>query len=285
MFFAHTSTNSAPLAWPILKGLGVSAFVLVSSPTVVQASDRHFNRTYESAVLAPGSVELEPWTTWRAGRAGYFSRFDQRLEFEVGVAKNLQTAVYWNFEAVTKDVTDSSGLTPTKVRESEFKFAGVSSEWKYQLSDPVADPVGTALYGELSLGPSEAELEAKFILDKRSGDLLFAVNPIAEYEINLESTKAERELKLKLAAGVGYFVSEKLVVGVEVEQLNKFEEGKLEHSRLYAGPSVSISSNRYWTSVSVLPQVLAFKGVSPGSRLDISDGEYVQTRLLMGFDL
>ena len=266
---------------------GSALLCVLAAPRSAQASDRHFNHSYESAVLNPGSVELEPWTTWRAGREAYFSRFDQRLEFEFGVAKNLQTALYWNFEAVTKDVDipDATGMGTVRAREAEFAFAGISSEWKYKLSDPVADALGTALYGEVSIGPSAMELEAKFILDKRQGNLLFAVNPVAEYEWDMGGTETEKELKLGVSAGVGYFLSERVFLGGELVQTNKFEEGDLEHSRLSAGPSVSAASDRYWVSLSVLPQLVAFKGASSGSHLDLSDGEYVQTRVLMGFDL
>lgn len=280
------NSRLSPRALFVTSGLGLIALSLFGSSQAA-ASDRHFNRTYESRVLDPGNVELEPWTTWRAGRQAYFSRFDQRLEFEFGVTQNLQTALYWNFEGVTKDVDipDSTGASSVRARESEFKFASVSSEWKYKLSDPVADAVGSALYGEVSVGPSEVEFEAKFIIDKQLGKVLFAVNPVVEYEINLEGTESEKELKLALAFGAGYFVSEKVLFGLELEQLNKLENGELEHSRLYAGPTVAISSNRYWTSLSVLPQLLAFQGASTDTHLDLSDGEYVQTRIILGFDL
>jgi hypothetical protein len=40
----------------------------------------------------------------------------------------------------------------------------------------VADRAGVALYGELSAGPSEVELEGKLIFDKRVGRFLGALN-------------------------------------------------------------------------------------------------------------
>ncbi len=289
MSFSKDLRRSSPIGSSLITAAAFSsaALCLLAGPSPAQASDRHFNYSYESAVLNPGSVELEPSTTWRAGREAYFSRFDQRLEFEFGVAKNLQSSLYWNFEAITQDVDipDATGMGTVRARQAELAFAGVSSEWKYKLSDPVADALGTALYGEVSIGPNEMELEAKFILDKRQGNLLFAVNPVAEFEWDMAGTKTEKELKLGVSAGVGYFLSENVFLGGELVQTNQFEEGEFEHSRLNAGPSVSAASDRYWVSLSVLPQLVAFKGASPGSRLDLSDGEYVQTRVLMGFDL
>ncbi|HEX6764409.1 MAG TPA: hypothetical protein VF103_03005, partial [Polyangiaceae bacterium] len=70
------------------------------------ATERHFAFTYETGVLGPGEAEIEPWTTFRVGREHYYSRIDNRLEFEFGVVKNLQTSLYWNFERVTADERD-----------------------------------------------------------------------------------------------------------------------------------------------------------------------------------
>lgn len=282
-----TSFKPLPTFQYFATGLGLLTAAVMMYPATAEASDRHFNRTYESAVLNPGAMELEPWTTWRAGRDAYFSRFDQRLEFEVGVVENLQTALYWNFKAVTADssVPDATGMGTTRVRSSAFEFSGISSEWKYKLSDAVADAVGSALYGEVSIGPAEVELEAKVIVDKQIGSLLFAANPVFEFEWGMGELETEKEIKTGVAAGAGYFVKPNMVVGVELEQYNKLEHGELEHSRVSAGPSFAVASDRYWLTLSVLPQILAFKGASPDSHLDLSDGEYVQTRILMGFDL
>jgi hypothetical protein len=109
------------------------------------ASERHFTYTYESGVLSPGAREVEPWSTFRLGKSDFYSRFDSRIEAELGLTDRLQTAFYLNMKAVTAD-------TPAG-RSSSTELEGISSEWKFKLSDPVADRVGAALYGELSAGP------------------------------------------------------------------------------------------------------------------------------------
>jgi len=139
-----------------LLHLAVASALFVSTSTA-RATERHFAFTYETGVLAPGEAEIEPWTTFRVGREHYYSRIDNRLEFEVGLVKNLQTALYWNFERVTADERDPE--TGALVRSSEFTLASISSEWKYKLSDPLSDAIGSALYVEASYGPDEAELE------------------------------------------------------------------------------------------------------------------------------
>jgi hypothetical protein len=247
------------------------------------ATDRHFNHTYESLVLNPGSAEIEPWSTWRFGRREYYSRFDQRLEFEYGLIQNLQTSLYWNFTAVTADAPNEMGELE---RESELVFTGISSEWKYKFTDPVADPIGTAGYLEGTIGPAEAEIEAKFIVDKNFGAGLVAANLVGEYEWEFESAdETEREIELAIDVGAGYFVTPTFMIGAEIHQVNLIEHGELESSALYAGPSLAISGDGWWTSISVLPQLVTFKGSSPGSRLDLDHQERVRSRLILGLHL
>jgi hypothetical protein len=249
----------------------------------VAANERHFNHTYESSVLNPGDAEIEPWTTWRYGRKSYYSRFDHRLEYEVGVVPGLQTALYWNFRTQASDSTLEDGTT---VRQLSTKFKSVSSEWKYKLLDPVADPLGLALYAEGSLGPGEAELEAKLIVDKQLGQLLLAANLIGEREWKFEQVgNSYAENKLDVAVGVGYVLTGALVAGVELVQTNTFADGELETSALYGGPSLSVASKKFWISASVLPQLVPFTDASEGSRLDLDHQERLRTRLIVGLHL
>ncbi|MCC6524672.1 MAG: hypothetical protein IT373_18590, partial [Polyangiaceae bacterium] len=139
------------------------------------ANERHFTYTYESAALPEDALELELWTTSRIGREERYVRFDNRLELEIGLSDRLLTAFYVNTEAKVSGTGDAT--------ETEYAFAGVSSEWKYKLSDASADALGSALYGEVSFGPEELELEAKLILDKRAGDVLLALNAVGELEV------------------------------------------------------------------------------------------------------
>jgi hypothetical protein len=66
----------------VLAPLALSA--LLALPAA--ATNRSFVYAQESRVLAPGESELEPWTTFRAGRTRYYSAVDGRLELEHGLA-------------------------------------------------------------------------------------------------------------------------------------------------------------------------------------------------------
>jgi len=270
--------------------LPLVALALPLLSTEARASERRFTFTYESGVLNPSDVEIEPWTTWRAGRDSYYSRFDQRLEFEFGLVPNLQMAWYWNMTALTADATDEA--TGQTVRASGFEFGGVSNEWKYKLSDAFADPIGSALYFEWTAAPAEAELEAKVILDKRFGDLLFAFNAVGEHEWEFESKdETKREIALEADVALGYFLTPNVVLGVEARSISELEGGKEhESTAFYVGPSISYAQKAWWTALSVQPQIFAIKGEegegeAEESALDLENNERVNVRVLFGMDL
>jgi hypothetical protein len=244
------------------------------------ATERRLTWSYESLVLNPGAKELELWTTPRIGREDFYVRLDHRIELEFGVLDRLQSSVYLNATTLTEGVERTDSLE-----------GSVSSEWKYKLLDPVADPVGFAVYGEVTLGFEEAELEGKLIVDKRLGPVLLAANLIAEYEWGLES--GERELKLEQTAGVAYLVTDGLAVGLEARAQAIIGEGEYEHTTLFAGPVFSYASAKWWVAFSFMPQVAAFKAeeeepdavVGTVEPLELHDHERFNARLLVGFHL
>jgi hypothetical protein len=254
---------------------------LVTLP--VSASERHFTYTYETAVLNPGDLEIEPWQTARIGREKYFTRYDLRLEFEYGVVENLQTAIYWNFKSVTKAARDSRGR-PT--RDTKFSFNGISSEWKYKLLDSVADPIGFGLYFEATAAPTEAELELKLLFDKKIGPWLVAFNAVGEYEWKFEAPgDTVREVILAPVLGAGYLITPHFMAGIEVRNHTEFISGEgFEHSAFFAGPAFSYAQDSWWTALTILPQLAAIKSddhEGEGAR-DLHDHERIEIRLLLG---
>jgi hypothetical protein len=249
--------------------------IAVSAATAA-ASERHFTYTYESGVLRPGGREIEPWSTFRLGRSDFYSRLDTRLEAELGLTDRLQTSLYLNLEAVAAD-------TPLG-RASSTELVGISSEWKLKLSDPVADRAGVALYGELSAGPSEMELEGKLILDKRVGRLLGAVNLVAEQGWEFEEQGTGRETVLEVDAAACWFLTPRLTAGLELRSHTVLPPGgERTRSALFVGPTVSYTREGWWVAASVLPQVRALAGASDGS-LDLVEHERVEVRLLFGLE-
>jgi hypothetical protein len=253
--------------------------------TAAEASERRFTYTYDSLVLNPGEVELEPWTTFRVGKEDYFARIDHRVEFEVGLSHRLMTAFYFNFHATTAQ-SDSALV-------SDFEWGGISNEWKLKLRDPVADPFGLALYFEWGASTSEVEVEGKLIIDKRTPKFLAAFNasiePEWEFEIEpgTDDVEAEDEISFEFDLGLGYFVRPNLSLGAEVRNHNEYVSGEYEHSALFAGPVASYASETWWATLTVLPQVAKLKGSEEdeGNNLVLSEHEKVEVRLLFGFHL
>ncbi|MFZ5889481.1 MAG: hypothetical protein ACOY0T_00280 [Myxococcota bacterium] len=260
----------------LLSALLACAWSFGSAPA--PANTRHFSYVYETAVLAPGERELELWTTWRTGRRRYYSGFDQRLELEFGVVDRLMLAAYLNFGAETQEL--ALGRTETR---SDFR--GVSLEAKYQLSDPSLDALGFAVYGELSAGPNEYELESKLLFDKRMGDFLVAANLVGEVEWEREGTETEREFAFVPMLAAMYQPTPALGLGLEVRNDNFIEHGKLEYSRLHAGPSVAYAGSGWWSTLTFLPQLVALKGARANESVLLDQHERYELRLLVAAHL
>jgi hypothetical protein len=242
-----------------------------------RATERRFTYVYESGVLRVGGREIEPWNTFRLGRREAYRRLDTRLEAEMGVTDRLQTSLYLNLESISADTA--------RGRESSSEISGLSSEWKLKLSDPVADRLGFALYGEVSAGPSEVELEGRLIADKRAGRWLGAFNLAWEHEWEFEEKgETEGESSLEATAGAAYFVRPALSLGLELRSHSVFLPGsEPTRSALFAGPVVSYARGGWWMTASVLPQVVALAGKSDG-RLDLEEHERVEVRILLGLE-
>jgi hypothetical protein len=258
----------------------------VAIATVSQASQRRFTYTYESAVLARGQVELEPWTTLLTGKEDYYTSFEQRIEFEVGLTSRLQTSFYLNLHSTT-EMADSS-------LETDNGFDGVSNEWKLKLSDPVADPVGFGLYFEWGASSDEFELEGKVIVDKRAGNFLYAFNATVEPEWEFipkdgtNDVESNLELKYEFDLAGTYFVKPSTSVGIEVRNHNlHISSEDYDHSVLFAGPVVSYSSEAWWATLTVMPQVAKLKGsaIDEGHSLVTSELTKLEVRMIFGVDL
>jgi hypothetical protein len=246
--------------------------------SVARANEHHFAFTYESSTLPAGTGEIEPWTTFRAGRQSHFVEFDNRLEFEGGITDRLQTSLYFNFGGVS--LGDGADRTDT------FLFQGISSEWKYRVLDSVADAIGLAFYGELGASPSEAELELKLILDKRIGPWLFALNLVLEPELEFSGAGTGLDFHADLDVGAAYFITPQLSLGLELRNQNTVSDHEgFEYSVLYAGPTLSFSTRRWWMTVSATPQLPAFYGATPTDVRNFTDHEVINARALLGFHL
>jgi hypothetical protein len=247
------------------------------------AQDRLFTYTYQSSVLNKGQRELESWNTLRMGREDYFARFDNRTECEIGLGKNLQTAFYLNLTSTTSTSIDNSNKTLSTENE-----IGFSNEWKLKLLDPVANPLGAAIYGEVGIFSNEIELEGKVILDKKIGNLTIATNGVYEQEFapgyQNNELKWQKEKKVEGYLAFAYSLSPKFSLTLENAYKNVFLDGELTNSALFSGIGFSCVQEKFWLNFTAMPQITSFKRASTNN-LDLNEYEKIQFRLLFSFML
>jgi hypothetical protein len=261
-------------------------------PYIAQAQDRIFTYTYQSNTLAPGQKELEIWTTLRSGRENFYRSLDNRFEFEVGIARNLQTAFYLNSFQTAKEVQLEDLLGNKTVSIEKSIGWSFSNEWKLKLSDPVGHVLGTALYGEYTIAPDEAELEFKLILDKKTGNIFQALNLVSEFEFekevvlenNRSSVGSETSTKLKLVYGIARSFGNHWHVGAESFVKAGTEKEFMDYVVAYAGPGFSYSKGSFWLNLTVMPQITALKQPDEqASGLYLKNEEKLQTRLMFSY--
>lgn len=255
--------------------------------------DRVFAYTYQSNVLNKGDFDLEFINTLRTGKSGPYSPYvfgqhlDQRLELEFGIGKKIQTAFYFNTELFHFADTSSSEIN----QDLAISF---SNEWKWKLSDPVANRIGSALYGELEFGGSNIEFEGKIILDRRLPKDLFAFNIVGQYEIEREVTRTNNVTSaewissspIEFYLGYMHFLKSELSLGLEARNNNDITmaDGWM-NSILFVGPAFHAAIGKCFILISALPQIanLHKTNLAPGNR-DYNNYEKLEVRVLVGYD-
>ena len=249
----------------------------------VSAQDRVFTNTYQTNVLPAGVKDLEYQLKWNTGRTDYYSAFEQRVEFEVGIGKNIQTSLYLNFNSKTL----FNGTSKTIVHDNRLGF---SSEFKWKLSDPTINKIGTALYAEVGSNGEEWELEGKLLFDKQINNHLFALNIVEETEMEFvfENDKLKRLMEYPVSIAFGYMfsVSDHVGFGVEAKNFNDIspDEG-WESSLLYAGPAFNFSGDGWFINLSCLPQIRNLKMTGECPLLSTFRTKQFESRIIISFNL
>src|SRR5207247_8215196 len=121
---------------------------------------------YEAPNSAPGSIESENWITWE--RVTNPKRSDQigfRHEIEIGVTDRFQASIYFVDWSYARDS-----------KQSTFNYSDSAIELIYNLTNPVIDPVGLSLYGEISGVAQRFGLEFTPLAKLNGGPLILGYN-------------------------------------------------------------------------------------------------------------
>jgi hypothetical protein len=206
---------------------------------------RHFTFLYEAPTSAPGSLELENWITWqRATGAERFDQVDFRHELECGVTDKFQASIYltdWFYES--------------DPAHSGFTYSDTAIELIYNLTNPVVDPVGLSIYGELRAGDRLIELESKLIAQKNFGPLILAYNATLE-SLWKGNDLSEREGELQQALGASYEISPRISVGIELLHEFIFSDWRDEERirNVFIGPNASYRHGNWFVTATALAQ-------------------------------
>src|SRR2546423_6340842 len=126
----------------------MKAFALIVSFFVALpafAGSRRFTYVYEVTTSPPGDVEIENWITWKTHKPDDrgFDQVDFRHELEFGITEHFQAAIYladWNYHR------------GASAEPRGFTLRGSALELIYNFTNPVADPIGLAVYQEFQGG-------------------------------------------------------------------------------------------------------------------------------------
>jgi len=260
--------------------------ILLSVYFKSKSQDRNFARTYQTNVLPKGAIDFELWHTTRLGHSRqFFNAQDQRMELEFGLGKNWQSAFYFN----RYQKRFSTLLDGTEVSDE----IGISNEWKVKLSDPVANKLGVALYGEWGFkGGDELELESKIILDKIFGKHLFAFNGVYELEkeFEWEGGKIKSDsyvMPVEFDLAYLYNANKSFGIGFELRNHNEIVKGfGWEHSVVFGGPTLNFRGNRWFVIANYQPQWVNLRktSVAPGNKV-LDEHERTEARILIGISL
>jgi len=219
--------------------------LLILPATAALAGVRHFGFVYEAVTSAPGSLDVENWVTWsHTSNPQRVDGVDFRHEFEFGITENFQASLY---------VAD--WFYATAPQPSGFTYSDSALELIYNLTNPVIDPVGLAVYEEIRAGDRLSELESKLIAQKDLGPFIFAYN--LTLEAVWEGTGLQdRQGELQQALGASYEISQRVSVGVEMLHEFVFPEWH-DNERIrnfFIGPNVCFRHQNWFVTVTALAQ-------------------------------
>lgn len=208
-----------------------------------KASERRFAYTYPTLTSPVGEVELENWLTWKS-RRGALRTLEFRHELEIGLTDKTQigiSAVNWKHDA--------------RARSSSYQDTSV--ELIHNLTHPVTDFFGSALYGEISAGERSAAFEGKLLLEKRIRRWVIGWNGVFESEWEGEKFADLQESSGELGQtfGIAYDLNKGFSVGVEAVHKTTLEKWHAPSSpQVYCGPNVTFRKGHFFTGLAALFQ-------------------------------
>ncbi len=301
------------MRWPRALETGIACGIVLACVAIgarrARADENYFGYSYGSETLPKGAFEAYSWMTWRTSKGqGSYNALDLRQEIEYGITDRLQASFYLNERYLSIDgaapFEEEDGVeTPEYPDRNEFEFQGVQASLKYNVLSPYKDPLGFAVYVEPGWSrvfkitgekQNEWSLEFKGIFQKNFLDdqLIAVLNITPELEVRKfigGGNKWETELALEATGGLIYRIAPKWFAGVEVRYHSEYpdfvHELTREHWATFVGPVIHYGAEKWWATLTVLPQVYgAPQDDSRSTTLHLEEHEKLEVRLKTGIN-
>jgi hypothetical protein len=253
------------------------------------AADENLLGYVKGAETIPqGSSELYQWLTSRTDKgAGHYAALDAKTEVEFGVTDRLAVSGGFKMQSIDTSGLTIDGYLPQDI-DSGLKLSGLEGSVKYNFLSPALDDFGLSTYFSLDyarLDPHSGQdkdtysLEAALLTQKYffEGQLVWVGNlgtemthatrgAIPNLPADFEwTTDPEIEWEWMFGSGASYRFSPNWYIGFEFVYETEFEtEVGQERWSLFAGPSLHYGTERWWGTLTWLPQIAGGGELYPG---------------------
>jgi hypothetical protein len=227
--------------------------MLVSICPNLMADRRKYVWTYQFATIAPDDAELELYQTTQVAEK---DNWEYRIEVEHGLTPRWDMSIYQIF-------TQDEGMP--------FKWDAFQVRTRYKLAELGEYPLDPLLYLEYKRSielKEQNKLEGRLVLVRDFQKVNLSVNPVYEFYW----APGEPVHEPGLDAGLSYELGFKYVIGIESTSRFEIENGEVEKTSSYLGPTVSFASGPVWYTI----------GFTWGLT---DDSDQARVRFLMGIEL
>lgn len=233
-------------AW-LATGVAVVTFLQSEQ---ARATPRTLPFSYAYETLAQGEAEVEQYVdvtpvkalSTSSGKPSWVGLFSFQTELELGLTDHLELGLY---AVVTPGAGDGF------VGAGTLAGSGAKQRLRWRLFEEGELPVDLSLYAEVVETATEIELEGKWDLQKRFGNLRAIANLWAEHEFYFDG---HREWVLNPTLGMSYQVSPTFQPGFEAWSRTELPTspppirafGLGPH--VYVGPTLLLNLGKIWWS-------------------------------------
>lgn len=282
----------------LVAGVVVAALVAVDAG---RADENLTGYVKGAEALPKGASELYFIGTHHGGkRAGRYEAQALSLEYEYGLSDRLTAAVYVN--GYRHDYRDPvPGEIEGRVKKEQL--SGGSLELKYMLLSPYKDPIGMALYGEVTYDTVDSitgekvrawEYETRLILHSvyLDGEMHWLNNIELEGETSEldDGSLGQSAIAPRYRSALSYRVIPNWFIGVEgwidAEMLKPDGEAwEFDHWDFFAGPNIHYGAKHWWATLAYVYQVAGSdERDSARTNQHLADHEKYEIRLKVGYN-